>query len=178
MKVCWHRDLKTIFSCYLYLTQYVHLTHIFPIFIVSQHFSLHGAAQPFLPDSKFRISTFKTVSVISMNNDVAHLTVIKIEAADFFQRGWAPRPKSSSTNNYLHREVCWGVCLSFLNFLYWNYISVQNIISMYGQRNNMEQVKKRILLYFFHRSDCSKSSTIEKYSCGRKWLRNDVTWCR
>ena len=83
---------KAIFSCYLYLTQYVHLTHIFPIFILSQHFSLHGAAKPFLPDSKFRISTFKTVSVISMNNDVAHLTVIKIEAADFFQKGWAPRP--------------------------------------------------------------------------------------
>ena len=37
------KKIETVFSCYLYLTQYVHLIHhIFPFSYFSQNFSLQG----------------------------------------------------------------------------------------------------------------------------------------
>ena len=91
-------NIKAVLSCYLHLTQYVHLIHIFPSFIFySKYFPCRELLDHSSPIHNLEslLSTLKKLQTFNCDNvyfsynsrnDVTQLTVIKTEAARFCKR--------------------------------------------------------------------------------------------
>ena len=94
-------NFRTVISCYRYLTQFVHWTHIFCIFIFfSKVFPCSRLldCSCLIHNLEFSLSKPKNgpldcgkACFLTIRKDVAHLTVMKTKAALFLQKGWAPR---------------------------------------------------------------------------------------